>query len=129
MVQTARVPWWRERLLFVALLLALASALVPALFPSGSPMNRLHGSAFDPTTHNVTLRVRSEHQRVIATPTDPEGKDRATQTPPALHIAVAPVPVGAVHVAPVAPAPAISAQPAKPRPAGIALPRAPPAAM
>lgn len=44
----------------VAVLLALASALIPALFPTSSASTRLVGSAFDPTTSAVALRGRTQ---------------------------------------------------------------------
>lgn len=61
---------WRQGRLFVlALLLALASALVPALCSSGPPASRATGSAFDPTTSVVTLRGRMQ-ALVQANPAD-----------------------------------------------------------
>jgi hypothetical protein len=52
---------WRQGRLFVlALLLALVSALVPALCASGPPASRATGSAFDPTTSAVALRSRAQ---------------------------------------------------------------------
>ena len=44
----------------IALLLALASALVPALCSQGLPATRTVGSAFDPTTSTVALRSRAQ---------------------------------------------------------------------
>lgn len=48
------------RLFIVALLLALASALVPAVLTSGLPSSRATGSAFDPATSVVALRGRTQ---------------------------------------------------------------------
>ncbi len=48
------------RWFLVALLMALASALVPAVCASGLPATRMIGSAFDPTTSAVALRGRSQ---------------------------------------------------------------------
>jgi|GEM_PF-1841358 len=50
----------RGRWFLVALLLALASALVPALCASGPPASRTTGSAFDPGTSVVALRARAQ---------------------------------------------------------------------
>lgn len=49
----------------VALLFALASALVPALVPSGGNPPRHLGSAFDPSNNVLALRARA-HQNVVA---------------------------------------------------------------
>ncbi len=125
--QAARVTWWRERLLFAALLMALLAALVPALLPSGSPMNRLHGSAFDPTTSTVTLRIRSERDRIIQPAAEPDDDARAPQLPPALPAAAAQVLRPAQsHPLDFAPAASVALPPS--RPDGISRPRAPPAA-
>lgn len=124
--QTAPLPRWRERWLVVALLLALASALVPALLPSGSPLSRLHGSAFDPSTSTVTLRVRSQDERSIAPPADPQGSARTPQTPPWPGGAPALETARTAPSHPILFSPTVAAPPAKPRRAGIALPRAPP---
>ena len=124
--QTVRVPWWQERLLLAAMLLALLSAVVPALFPSGSPMSRLPGSAFDPTTSTVTLRVRSQSDRYVVPPTDQGSGERRPQMPPALLPAATSDIVSAAHAAPIAFAPDLPAPPAGPRRAGISLARAPP---
>lgn len=43
-----------------AMLLAIASALLPALFHSGLPATRLVGSAFDPSSVSVSLRGRDQ---------------------------------------------------------------------
>jgi hypothetical protein len=48
------------RWFIVALLLALASALVPAVLTSGLPSSRATGSAFDPATSVVALRGRTQ---------------------------------------------------------------------
>jgi hypothetical protein len=66
-----------------ALLLALASALVPALFPSGIASTRIAGSAFDPTTSAVTLRGRA--QAIVHEATDEnQGKAPDTDVAPPL---------------------------------------------
>lgn len=62
-----RSPWF-----FAALLLAMASALLPALMPSGGA-GRTIGSAFDPTSNVLTLRVRDQTPRPAATRMD-EGR-------------------------------------------------------
>lgn len=51
-------PVRRKGWFFSALLLVLMSALAAALVPSGPPASRLVGSAFDPSTSAVALRVR-----------------------------------------------------------------------
>ncbi len=114
-------------LLPVLMFLALAAALVPALFPSGSAMARLYGSAFDPTTSTVTLRVRDESGARIAAQVR-DGRDPAPleQVPPVLA-AGPPVEIARFPlVLAVAPATESSARPVAPRRAGIARPRAPP---
>lgn len=56
---------------FVMLLLVLASALAAALVPSGSaPASRHQGSAFDPSTSAVALRVRAQRA-------EPRAEERA----------------------------------------------------
>ncbi|MBO9580678.1 MAG: hypothetical protein J7498_07275 [Sphingobium sp.] len=120
----------RKRWLFVIVLLALASALVPALFPAGSIMGRAHGSAFDPTTNTVTLRVRSESQHLVAAKADSRaGRSKALQPSSALPSAP-PLEKGRlatlfvlifVAFSPIVLTPA--------RRVGIALPRAPPASI
>ncbi len=52
-------PVRRTAWFFSAMLLVLASALAAALIPSGPPASRLTGSAFDPSTSAVALRVRA----------------------------------------------------------------------
>lgn len=53
-------PVRRTAWFFSAMLLVLASALAAALIPSGPPASRLTGSAFDPSTSAVALRVRAQ---------------------------------------------------------------------
>ncbi|HTM94723.1 MAG TPA: hypothetical protein VL100_02740 [Croceibacterium sp.] len=54
------VPVRRTAWFFGAMLVVLASALAAALIPSGPPASRLTGSAFDPSTTAVALRVRTQ---------------------------------------------------------------------
>lgn len=75
--------WRQGRWFIVALLLALASALVPAVFTSGLPLTRITGSAFDPATSTVALRGRT--QAVIRIEAAPD--DGAPGKAPALPIA------------------------------------------
>lgn len=56
----ARRRWNEGRWFLAALLMALASALVPAVCSSGLPATRTLGSAFDPTTSAVALRGRTQ---------------------------------------------------------------------
>jgi hypothetical protein len=71
------------RWFIVALLLALASALVPAVLTSGLPSTRATGSAFDPATSIVALRGRMQtlvHAEAVLQ--DPgAGKARPTGDP------------------------------------------------
>jgi len=65
-----------------ALLVALASALVPALCHSGFPASRLTGSAFDPTTSAVALRGREQRiVRPVVVHRDDTGSPAAAPTP------------------------------------------------
>ena len=119
-----RGPWF-----LVALLLALASALVPALAPvGGSAPARMLGSAFDPSNDVKTLRVREQQVMVAASAVEDGSRDSATGPAPALA-------AGAAHEAPLAaqtyPA-SLSVTSgfgpaASPRLRGAAQPRAPPA--
>lgn len=70
-----------------AMLLALASALVPAMLPSGLTATRQVGSAFDPATNAVALRGRS-HTLVRTDQRADEGQARIKIPSPAGHAAL-----------------------------------------
>ena len=118
---------WREgRWFLVALLLALASALVPALCASGPPASRLTGSAFDPTTSAVALRGRA--QAIIRAEAAPD-QDAAPATPLIAMRPAAPILQG--HAGPIlaaAPGPDAAAPPLAIETLTRARPRAPPIA-
>lgn len=95
MNDAAKAHWWQGRMFVAAMLLALASALVPAMLPSGLTATRQVGSAFDPATSTVALRGRS-HTLVRADQSADEGQ-AGVKTPPPLagHAALpaaAPIP-------------------------------------
>jgi len=81
--QLARSPWF-----LAALLLALASAVVPALLPAGGGAGRVAGSAFDPTSNVLSLRVRDQTPRPVLAGVA-EGRRLAPYAVPALAPAVA----------------------------------------
>jgi len=126
----ARAHWWQGRMFVAAMLLALASALVPAMLPSGLTATRQVGSAFDPATSAVALRGRS-HTLVRADQGADEGQAKL-KPPPWLagHAALpatAPTPAGLTASA--YPAPGTVLTPAMRdlwRRATGARPRAPP---
>jgi len=108
-----------------AMLLALASALVPALFASGVVSTRIAGSAFDPTTSVVALRGRAQ-TIVHAVAVENQGKaPDANFAPPLPMKAPQETPLSQIHHrstnAIVTPAPLIDA-----RHVTSAQPRAPP---
>lgn len=105
MNEAARARWWQGRMFVAAMLLALASALVPAMLPSGLTATRQVGSAFDPATNAVALRGRS-HMLVRAGQSADEGQARVKAPPPL-----------AGHAAPPAAAPAPAALTANAYPA------------
>lgn len=80
--------WAQGRWFAVALLLALASALVPALCVSGIPSSRITGSAFDPATNAVALRGRA--QSIVRTEAVKEsgGAREALAAPRVLPLAI-----------------------------------------
>lgn len=119
--------WRQGRWFLVALLLALASAVVPALCASGPPASRATGSAFDPTTSAVALRGRAQALVRIAAIADEDAVARSTPL-------FAPLPAAPVETAGAAlplPIPK-SARVAAPQPSvgeiTRARPRAPPQA-
>lgn len=110
--------WRRERWFVAAMLLALASALVPALLASGPPATPLAGSAFDPAASAVALHSR---EQTLAADAVKDGTDAAAVAPA--------IPSVGPHDAPPATAPHPAAH-ALDRPAQRrtthAQPRAPP---
>lgn len=65
----------KGRLLFIlALWTAIGVALLSALAPLGPPSSRLTGSAFNPATTSVVLKVRAQASPVAARAADPDGK-------------------------------------------------------
>ncbi len=109
-----------------AVLLALASALVPALFPTGSASPRQAGSAFDPTTSAVALRGRAQVIVHAEAPAD-DGLGKAATPDLALLAARGPREVSHVTLEPVTTGPALNpATSLAPRRVTRAQPRAPP---
>ena len=87
----------KSRTLFItALWAAIAVALLSALVPLGPPASRLTGSAFNPATTDVVLKVRTQAVPAIAQVTEPDGDGRAPFSIPAAAwlIAVASSPPG-----------------------------------
>jgi hypothetical protein len=80
-----RAKAMQGRWFIIALLLALASALVPALCSHGLPSSRSVGSAFDPTTSAVTLRGRE--QVIARTEIARPDEGRGGKAPPARIVA------------------------------------------
>lgn len=87
MDDAARAHWWQGRMFVAAMLLALASALVPAMLPSGLSATRRAGSAFDPATSAVALRARS-HTLARADQHADEGQARVKTPSLAGHLAL-----------------------------------------
>lgn len=63
----------KGRLPFIAALwTAIAVAMLSAMLPSGLPLTRVSGSAFDPATSLVVLKARSPGQQVAARASEPD---------------------------------------------------------
>ena len=74
----------KSRTLFItALWAAIAVALLSALVPLGPPASRLTGSAFNPATTDVVLKVRTQAVPAVAQVTEPDGDGRAPFSTPA----------------------------------------------
>ncbi|MET0362925.1 MAG: hypothetical protein ABW048_14380 [Sphingobium sp.] len=94
-------PWFYPIAFWMAILVVLASALVP----QGLPSSRSTGSAFSPSTSTVALKARASQPvalapRLATPPVDPPDGMIPTVTglvaKPALAIAIAPVAAPAV---------------------------------
>ena len=119
---SGRGPWF-----LVALLLALASALVPALSPTGAVTPaRMLGSAFDPTNDVKTLRGREQGAALVAA-----SLEQARRTPaagPAILSALVREMAEAAQAYPTVLSAFAKAEPdVRPRTHSPAQPRAPPA--
>ncbi|MFZ2998133.1 hypothetical protein [Sphingobium sp.] len=66
-VAIAAVPW------ALTLWMLIAVALLSALAPLGPPLSRVTGSAFNPATSDVVLKVRALPAAQVAQPTRPDG--------------------------------------------------------
>lgn len=109
-----------------AMLLAIASALLPALFHSGLPATRLVGSAFDPSSVSVSLRGRDQTPVRIS---DAAGEaDVGTAERPSEFLASVPATVPATTwiIAPSLAGPAFQVPTLAPLRVTEARPRAPP---
>ncbi|WP_176596243.1 MULTISPECIES: hypothetical protein [Sphingobium] len=81
----ARSEAGQGRLLFIlSLWLSLSVALLSALAPLGPPSSRLTGSAFNPATTSVVLKVRADANPVALRVTEPDGDGRAPLSVPAV---------------------------------------------
>lgn len=116
----------RDRWFLAALLLALASAVIPALFAWGMADQRSVGSAFDPTNEVVALHSRQHSAVQPAQIVDDQPRADAAPDPVLAMSSATPAPVPAVHAASAAPVPPAAAPVPVLRPRSEAQPRAPP---